>query len=137
MLKLELPNTSVDDIQVVDVRGPWDTKAGGTLKVHYTLSGFALARFLDVDNPAFEAIEEHSGVDIRALRSYEVGGAPAGSVGGLEWHLARTEYVRALAGSALWQCVDPQGRQREFVLDGTQGIIQPPGLLHIYKLLEE
>lgn len=137
MLKLELPNASVDDIRVIDARGPWDAKSGGRLMVHYALSGTNLVEFLDVDNPAFGEIQEDSGVDIRGLRCYTVRDIPKNSVGGREWHLARTEYVTALAGAALWQCVDPQGGEREFVLDGSQAIIQPSGILHTYTALQD
>jgi hypothetical protein len=137
MIKAELPSISVNDIEIIDSHGPWNTKSDASLMVHYALPRVALESFLDFDNPAFEAIEEEAAADIRGLRSYTVGDISKDSVGGLEWHMARTEYVNALAGAALWLCVDPAGREREFVLDGSQGIVQPPGILHTYKALED
>ncbi|HTH72330.1 MAG TPA: hypothetical protein VL737_03120 [Candidatus Pristimantibacillus sp.] len=143
MIKQARPNTSVDDIQVIDnsrfmeVGGRWRAKSGGFLTVQFALPKEVIGALLDYDNPAFDQVEEESGVDIRGLRSYQVEGIPQGSIGGQEWHRARTEYVTALAGSALWQCVDPSGREREFVLDGRTAVLQPPGILHTYEALED
>jgi dTDP-4-dehydrorhamnose 3,5-epimerase-like enzyme len=91
---------------------------------------------LDFDNPAFKTVEDESGQDIRGLRSYTVSDIPSSSVGAIEWHMIRTEYVTALAGAVIWQCIDLDGREREFTLDGSKAIIQPPGILHIYQALQ-
>lgn len=45
--------------------------------------------------------------------------------------------MATLAGAALWQTVDFNGNEREFVLDGKTAIIQPPGILHTYTALED
>ena len=143
MIKHELPDTSVDDIQVIDnsrfmqVGGRFNAKSGGILTVQFALPKAVIGALLDYDNPAFDEVEAESGMDIRGLRSYQVAGIPEGAIGGQEWHMARTEYVTTLAGRALWQCVDPSGREREFVLDGTTAVLQQPGILHTYQALED
>jgi dTDP-4-dehydrorhamnose 3,5-epimerase-like enzyme len=133
----EIRTYSIDDVQVIDSRGPWQSKSGGQLNVHFALPREALEAFLDYDNPEFSIVESRSGHDIRGLRHYAVSDIPAGSIGGKEYHRARTEYVRAAAGSAIWQCVDIAGREREFQLDGTRGVIVPPYITHTYQALED
>ena len=44
---------TVDDIKVVEARGPWVTKSGGELNVSFALGASELAAFLDVENPEF------------------------------------------------------------------------------------
>jgi hypothetical protein len=132
MRKFEGTKT-VDDIEVIKTRGPWQTKSGGELNVLFALGGQRLREFLDFDNPEFDEIPG----DMRGLRSYTVTGIPEGSIGGTEWHRARTEYIRACGGSALWQCVDLAGGEREFELDGETAVAMPPGILHTYRALED
>jgi dTDP-4-dehydrorhamnose 3,5-epimerase-like enzyme len=124
---------SVSDIQVVEKKGPWTSKSGGKLEVHFALPKDVLERFLDFDNPAFDEVPE----DIRGLRSYTVSNIPKGSVGGKEWHKARTEYISAIAGAAVIDCVDLGGNEKEYTLDGNSAIIIPPGILHTYEALED
>jgi len=133
----KLRSYSIDDVQVIESRGPWQSKSGGALNVHLALPREVLGAFLDYDNPEFGRVESQSGYDIRGLRHYAVSGIPAGGIGGNEYHRARTEYVRAAAGRAVWQCVDISGREREFLLDGTRGIIVPPFITHTYEALED
>lgn len=137
MTSPENSQNTVNDINHVTERGPWKSKSGGDLTVQLALPREAALAFFDDSNPAFDTIEDESGYDIRGLRTYTVSHIPEGSIGGKEWHVARTEYVQALAGSALWQCVDFQGSEREFVLDGTSAVIMPPGILHTYEALED
>lgn len=137
MTHANLPKTTVEDIAHLTSNGPWKAKSGGDLIVRLALPSEAVTAFLDYENPAFDAVEADSGVNIRGLRSYTVDNIPKGSIGGREWHMARTEYVGALGGSALWQCVDLSGNEREFVLDGTAAVIMPPGILHTYQALED
>lgn len=137
MRQLEIPRTSVNDVQVIEAGGPWPTKSGGNLMVHFALPYEATQAFLNYGNPEFDALKEESGVDIRGLRSYTVSDIPKGRIGGLEWHIARTEYVTALGGRALWQCVDRDGRERDIVLEEGTAIIQPPGIVHTYKALKK
>lgn len=128
---------TVDDIKVVEARGPWESKSGGALNVSFALGSLELAAFLDVDNPEFTKVEAATGIDIRGLRSYRITDIPEGSIGGQEYHRARTEYVQVLAGRALWLCSDNQGNEREYELDGRTGVITPPGITHSYEALEE
>lgn len=137
MKNIELPTSNVEDIRLIETTGPWNAKSGGLLEVQFALDREATIAFLDYDNPEFDRVKEESGIDIRGSRSYTVRDIPEGSVGGNEWHKARTEYVSALAGRAVWECVDSSGQRREFELDGTNAIIQPPGILHTYRGLED
>lgn len=137
MKNIELPTSTVNDVQVVETRGPWHSKSGGILEVQVALDKDAAMAFLDYDNPEFDRVEQESGVNIRGFRSYTVSDIPKGSVGGKEWHVARTEYVTALSGLAIWECVDFSGQKREIELDGTNAVIQPPGILHTYRALQD
>lgn len=123
----------VQNITPIDTRGPWKSKSGGELNVLLALSRSSLHKFLDYDNPEFDRLPE----DLRGLRTYTVSDIPKNSVGGGEWHKARTEYIGALAGSALLQCVDFSGNEQEFILNGHSSIIMPPGILHTYTALED
>lgn len=123
----------VDSIQTHETRGPWRSKSGGNLDVMCAMSRKALSRFLDFDNPDFETLPH----DIRGLRLYTVSDIPAGAIGGAEWHKIRTELVTALSGRAILQCVDLQGAQRDFTLDGRVSVIIPPSILHTYQALED
>lgn len=130
-------NYTVNDIQEITARGPWTSKSGGELNVAFALPQEQLKAFLDFENPEFDYVEKVSGHNIRGLRSYMVSDIPEESVGGKEWHRARSEYIGALAGSALWQFVDFAGNEREFVTDRKTSVIIPPGILHTYTGLEE
>lgn len=132
-MSIERISASVEDIQVVETRGPWNSKSGGFLNVLLALSRVQTEAFLDYDNPEFERVQQESGVDIRGLRSYSVSKIPKGSIGGKEYHEARTEYVTAPLGAAVWFCVDRAGREKEFHLDGSKSVIMPPGILHTYE----
>lgn len=131
------PKHGVDDIQVIDSRGPWTTKSGGNLNVLFGLPQDQVTKFLDYNNPEFDFTEKSSGHNIRGLRSYMVSDIPKGSVGGKEWHKVRTEFVTAIGGLAVWQCVDFNGKEREFILDGKSSVLMPPGILHTYEALED
>lgn len=126
-------HTSINDIEVIERRGPWESKSGGKLEVALAMPVEALQRFLDFNNPAFDAIPS----DMRGLRMYMVSDIPSGSVGGKEWHRARTEFITAITGSAVVDCVDLDGNEQEFILNGAQGIIIPPNILHTYQALED
>ncbi len=129
--------TSVDDIKVIETRGPWKSKSGGNLNVLMALPQDVVTEFLDYTNPGFDSIQHETGKNIRGLRVYNVSDIPKDSIGGLEWHDIRTEYVAALGGSAVWQCVDFDGKETEFVLDAKKSVLMPPGILHTYISLED
>lgn len=131
------PRFTVNDIKVIERQGPWQSKSGGALDVLMALPQQETEAFLDFDNPEFALIEEESGKNIRGLRSYSVRDIPKGSVGGQEWHRARTECLIALAGRALWQCVDFNGDTAEFTADEKTAILTPPGIMHTYTALED
>jgi hypothetical protein len=137
MIKEFTPTSTVGNLQVITRKGTWETKSGGILSVMFALSQDELMQFLDYGNPEFDEILRSSGHDIRGLRSYSVRGIPKGSIGANEWHRARTECVIALAGSAMWRCIDLQGQEREVVLDSTNAVITPPDILHTYQALED
>jgi len=124
---------SIRDIQVVKTAGPWQSKSGGDLSVIFKLPRQDLENFMDYDNPAFDEVSE----DIRGLRMYTVEDIPTGSVGGKEWHKIRTEFITCLGGAAVLECVDLNGDERKFVLDGRNGVIVPPRILHTYEALED
>lgn len=127
----------VSDIRIIEARGPWSTKSGGELAVSFSLSQNDTKAFLDFDNPEFELVRKASNVDIRGLRSYTVSNIGRDAIGAQEWHKARTEYVRAVAGTALWQCIDIMGNTEEYVLDQNLSVIIPPGIFHTYTALDE
>jgi hypothetical protein len=120
--------SSVNHIQQIERLGPWDSKSGGKLEVNLALSRRALESFLSHSSAGFDDIPE----DIRGLRIYTVSEIPQGNVGGKEWHKIRTEYISAVAGSAILECIDLEGNEKEFVLD-----IIPPRIFHTYQALED
>ncbi len=133
-----LPRVStVDDIRIIETRGPWPSKSGGFLNVLFQLGREDLEFFLGFDNPAFTEVEEATGVDIRGLRIYGVKDIPAGSVGANEMHFARNELVSAIAGCALWTCEDLDGNKRTITLDAKTSVISPAGLFHTYRATED
>jgi hypothetical protein len=128
---------TVDAIRIIESRGPWQSKSGGELDVLFGFDQEEVRAFLDFANPEFDRVQLESGEDIRGLRSYSVSNIPKDSIGAQEWHRARTEYVRALSGSALWTCVDFEGNERTFTLDAKTAVIIPPEILHTYQALED
>lgn len=133
VMKRPLRVHTVNEIRSIDARGPWTTKSGGELKVLFSLPAASLKDFLDFDNPVFSDFDQ----DIRGIRSYVVSGIAKDSVGANEVHLARTELVTALNGRASWVCCDLLGNKKSFILDGTNVLIVPSGILHTYKALED
>ncbi len=131
----KITNT-VEDIRIIETRGPWQSKSGGELNVLFQLEREDLESFLGFINPAFMAVQEETGIDIRGLRTYGVRGIPADSVGANEMHFARNELVSAIGGSALWICEDINGNQKTITLDENTSVICPAGLFHTYKALE-
>ena len=124
---------TVDDIIVVNIRGPWITKSGGELNVLFALPQDQLEQFLDFDNPEFNTFS----TNVRGLRSYIVSNISKGSIGAMEWHKARTEYLGALDGEALLECVDLNGGTRQFILDSSTSVIVPCSILHTYTALKD
>ncbi len=71
----------IDDVVVLDSRGPWPTKSGGQLNV---LFSFALGAIQDRYFHCQDAEVEALPIDIRGFRTYSVTGLTAGRVGGRE-----------------------------------------------------
>jgi len=124
---------SVNEVQIIEIRGPWASKSGGDLNVLFNLDHAQVTAFLDYDNPEFDSMPG----DMRGLRSYKVENVPKGSIGAKECHIARNEIVFAAKGSFSWKCIDLHGNEKEFILDGKTAVITPSGLLHIYEALED
>ncbi|MCK5059894.1 MAG: WxcM-like domain-containing protein [Candidatus Pacebacteria bacterium] len=132
---MKLPDTipSVKDVQIMNVRGPWDTKSQGKLMAVYAMPyAVVQSRYLDYDSEELHKISS----DVRGLRIYTVRDLPAGKIGGIEWHRIREEIVFVLDGSFQWECEDFQGGKRQFTLDSRSGLWIPPFILHTYKARE-
>lgn len=127
----------VEDVIVLQTRGPWATKSGGELAVLLALTKEQVDIFLNYDNPEFDKVLKETGTDIRGLRTYNVKGIANGCVGAMEFHRARTELVSALSGKATWKCEDVYGGVKEFTLDSTTSLMVPSGILHTYTALED
>lgn len=124
---------SVNVTQLIDCDGSsWQTKSGGILEVLYKLDYAMVMRFLDYDSEEFQRLPE-----LRGLRSYRVSDITLGAVGAKEWHKARNEIVFALSGSLRWTCEDVYGGKKEYVLDGSNAVFTPRGILHTYTALSE
>jgi hypothetical protein len=127
----------VNDVIVLETKGPWQSKSGGALTVLLSLTAEQSAKFQDYNNPEFSKVANEAGTDIRGLRVYNVDSIPNGSTGANEYHLARTEIVNVLVGKALWRCEDVYGDIKELTLDSTMSLIVPSGILHTYTALED
>lgn len=128
-----LRNTTIDDIKVLKPRGPWASKSGGQLNVLFNMNRDEVESFLDYDNSSFADVAQ----DIRGLRTYTVSDIPKDSIGGKEWHMVRTEFLHALSGAVVLECVDLDGKEIEHILDGAHSVIIPPRILHTYQALRD
>ncbi len=125
---------TVDQIQVIEARGPWTTKSGGQLNVVMAMDfGKVQDQYLHYEDNELARVPE----DIRGLRIYTVRDLPKGSIGGTEWHRIREEMVFGLEGSVHWECEDVFGEKREFTLSAVLGVWMPPFILHTYQAREE
>ena len=125
---------SVDGVQVIDSKGPWDTKSGGKLNVLFGLPFDVLqSQYFNYAQGELDKIA----YDIRGLRAYSVSELAHGSVGANEWHRVRTELVFAISGSARWTCEDLYGGKRELILDSTTAVLTPPFVIHTYEALDD
>lgn len=128
---------SVNDVAQIKAQGPWHSKSGGVLKVLFALPQLETERFLGYDNPEFERIAVEHGRNIRGLRSYTVSNIAKGSIGGKEWHKARSEYLFAPKGSADVECTDVYGNKATFHVTATEAIIIPPMIFHTYTATDK
>jgi len=131
---MQRTHASVEDIEILEFRGPWQSKSGGELNVLFAIPYDILqSKYFNYDSEELKDIPE----DVRGLRSYAVSKIPKGSIGANEWHKIRHEMVFATRGSFRWTCEDLQGNKKEFVLNSGQGAWTPPYLLHTYEALED
>ncbi|MEO6513729.1 MAG: WxcM-like domain-containing protein [Candidatus Saccharimonadales bacterium] len=131
-----LPATfsSIDDIQEIESKGPWQTKSGGELSVLFNISLEVLrSSFFSYDTDELALIPE----DIRGMRSYRVNDIPKDSVGAHEWHKTRHELIFVISGSVRWTCEDIHGKKRVSLLDANKGIWVKPYILHTYEALSD
>ena len=123
----------VQDIKVMNVLGPWQTKSRGNLMVLFSLSQtINLQEFFKWDKRELENIP-----DIRGLRYYIVKDLPKGEIGGVEFHKVRQELVFATKGAVKWKCEDLYGNQKNTILTSQNGIWLPHFILHTYEVLVE
>lgn len=128
------PHATVDDVQILEFRGPWQAKSGGELDVLFALPYDVLqSKYFHYDDEELKDIPE----DVRGLRAYRVRNLEAGKIGANEWHRLRHELVFAAVGSIRWTCEDLYGNKKEFVLNQNQGVWTPPFVLHTYEALED
>jgi dTDP-4-dehydrorhamnose 3,5-epimerase-like enzyme len=127
----------VEDAQLLESTGPWNSKSGGVLRVSFSIDETQTKSFQRFDALAFSEAEKGSTENIRGLRVYSVSNIPKGSVGAKEYHLARTEIINVLDGVCEWRLEDIYGGSKVFMLDTTKSLIIPHGILHTYIAAEE
>jgi len=134
MEKLDRAVPTVNDVQIIKTRGPWNTKSGGKLNVVFAIPLATVQdRFLHYEAAELRRVPG----DIRGLRAYTVHDLPNGRIGGTEWHRIREEMVFALEGSVRWVCEDLLGGKKDLLLDPSVGVWMPPFILHTYEAKEE
>lgn len=116
-------------------RGPFKTKAGGSLNVAFAVSFDDVMNFLSYDKEETNKIPG----DVRGMRMYINHLIPLVKevVGGTEFHRVRQEIVVGIQGMVRWECEDVWNEKREFILTPGSCIIQPPFIMHTYKVLED
>jgi hypothetical protein len=125
---------TIEDVQEIIRKGPWDTKSGGELNVLFGIPfGQMQDKFFRYDDEGLSAIPQ----DIRGLRSYRVGRIRRNSIGANEWHVVRQELVFALEGTVRWISEDLHGNKSTTILDKQTGIWVPPYILHTYEALSD
>lgn len=126
--------SSVDNIQILDYKGPWNSKSGGQLHVMFAIPyDVVIGKYFNYDDDLLRDIPQ----DIRGLRAYCVSNVAKGSIGANEWHKVRHELVFSDKGSFRWTCEDAYGKKKEFVLAQGHGAWIPNGILHTYEALED
>lgn len=127
--------STVDQIEVLEPRGPWTTKSGSKLWVISALPIEVAIDYFTYEQDELKKIPE--GFDIRGLRHYSNDGMPKGNKGGGEFHRIRKEIIFGTAGETAWECEDLDGGKRNFTLAPNFGIKFNPFILHTYEVKEE
>jgi dTDP-4-dehydrorhamnose 3,5-epimerase-like enzyme len=124
----------VNDVKIIENKGPWDTKSGGKLNVLFGIDFNTLnVNYFNYEKSEVENIHQ----DIRGLRAYSVRNLENGRVGANEWHRIRNELVFMTEGSADWICEDLYGNKKTYNLSDAQGVWTPPFVMHTYKTTSE
>lgn len=125
---------TINDVRILEGRGPWKTKSDGELNVLFGLSHDDIqSGYFHYDDEELQKIPQ----DIRGLRSYRVSGLGRGAIGANEWHRVRNELLFVTRGSAELVCEDSNRETSVHILDHTKGLWLPPFILHTYKALED
>lgn len=134
MKKSNIRPARVNEVQVINARGPWETKSGGKLTVVSAFSQIDLSKFF-----AYNNVDELNRIpeDIRGLRIYTVRDLPKGQIGGTEFHRIREEAIFGLEGSVKWECEDVFGNKKVLTISTDVGIWMSPFILHTYEVMDE
>lgn len=136
---MSLPNKSkkysgINDVRVLQAKGPWPTKSKGNLQVLSAIPWQLLQdKFFKYDEDELRSVGE----DIRGLREYIVTDLQTGVVGAMEWHKLRNELVFCVRGKLRWTCEDVSGKKVDYILGQQDGLWVPPFILHTYEALSD
>lgn len=126
---------TIEDVLLLQIKGPWKTKADGELSVLFSLPyDQTMDSFLTYDQEELRKLP----TDIRGLRSYKVSNLKKGVIGGLEFHKLRKELLFVLQGSIRMTLTDINQQTKSFVLtNNSTGVYIPPFIIHTYEVLED
>lgn len=118
--------SSVEDIRVVPVAGPWRSKSGGMVTVPFVLPHAEMLQFFSHDPAELACIP----ADISGLRIFTLDNVPRGGIGGREFHRLRTEVAITTKGRVRWNFEDVYGGEKEVVPELGCALLIPPFILH-------
>ncbi|MEK7116730.1 MAG: WxcM-like domain-containing protein [Patescibacteria group bacterium] len=132
---LQLPNKipSVGEVNLTASTGPWKSKSGGNLNVHFRLPLETLMDYLTYNEKELKEIPE----DIRGIRVYSVRDMPKNGIGGNEFHRIRKEIFVVINGTLECVCEDLFSNISIFKLSNGMGVRIPPFIMHTFQALEE
>lgn len=127
-------NPTINDVQVIPIRGPWRTKSDANLDVLFSFNYTQLQDFFNYDSDELAISTQ----DIRGLRSYRVSKLSKGSIGGNEWHRIKKELIFITKGKVEWTVKDLEGATKSFIISPKDnGILILPFIFHTYESLED
>lgn len=125
---------TIDDVQELEIRGPWTTKSNADLRLLFGLGKKEMDSFFTYDETELNKLPQ----DVRGLRMYTVSGLKTGAKGANEWHRIKKELIFITRGSVHWLLTDAFGNTKEYTLTPeNHGILIPPFVLHAYTALED
>lgn len=127
--------STVDQIEILEPRGPWITKSGSLLFVLAALPIEVVGNYFRYDPN--ELAKMPRGFDIRGFRLYSNRGMPIGNKGGGEFHRIRQEIIIGLEGETFWECEDLNCAKRTFTLTQHIGIKLSPFIMHSYEVKQD